>query len=92
MRCLQELPALHGQEIRVCRFDEEWWLLFHLWGDEKERMRIIAIWFQMAELVWKSMYYEENGVDSLGTDYKVFEKIGDELDGWKHKEAKNDTI
>ena len=92
MRCLQELPALHGQEIRVCRFDEEWWLMFHLWGDEQERMRIIAIWFQMAELVWKSRYYEENGVDSMGTDYKVFEKIGDELDGWKHKEAKDDTL
>ena len=82
MRCLQELPALHGQEIRVCRFDEEWWLLFHLWGDEKERMRIIAIWFQMAELVWKSMYYEDD------PKFREYERIGDELP-WKHKNPKD---
>lgn len=92
MRCLQELPALHGQEIRVCRFDKEWWLVFYLWGQTEERDRIVAIYFQMLELVWKSMYYEENGVDSMGIDYKEFEKIGDELDGWKHKEAKDDTL
>ena len=92
MRCLQELPALHGQEIRVCRFDAEWWLLFNLWGDEQERLRIVAIWFQMAELVWKSRYYEENGVDSMGTDYRIFEKIGDELDGWKHKQTENNPV
>ena len=48
---------------------------------------MVAIYFQMLELVWKSMYYEENGADSMGTDYKEFEKIGDELDGWKHKQT-----
>ena len=46
----------------------------------------------MLELVWKSRYYEVDGKDSMGTDYKEFEKIGDELDGWKHKETKNNTI
>ena len=84
MRCLQDLPALHGQEIRVCRFDKEWWLVFYLW-EKTERDRIVAIYFQMLELVWKSMYYED-ATDSKGIDYKEFEKIGDELDGWKHKQ------
>ena len=86
MRCLQELPALHEQQIRVCRFDKEWWLVFYLWGQTEERDRMAAIYFQMMELVWKSMYYEENGVDSMGTEYIEFEKIGDELEGWKHKQ------
>ena len=82
LRCLVNLPELHEQEIDVCRFDKEWWLVFYLWGQKEERDRIVAIYFQMLELVWKSMYYEDT-TDSLGTDYKEFEKIGDELK-WKH--------
>ena len=33
LRVLQDLPELWEQEIRVCRFNEEWWMLFYLWGD-----------------------------------------------------------
>ena len=28
MRAAVDLPEIHDQEIRVCRFDEEWWLLY----------------------------------------------------------------
>jgi hypothetical protein len=64
--------------VRVCKFDKEWWLLYYLWGDEEFRNRAIAIWFQMAELVWKSMYYEND------PSFLEHEKLGDELP-WKHK-------
>ena len=78
LRVLVDIPELHSTEVRVCKFDKEWWLLYYLWGDEEFRNRAIAIWFQMAELVWKSMYYEDD------PSFLEHEKLGDELP-WKHK-------
>ena len=83
LRCLQEIPALWEQEIRVCKFDKEWWLLYYLWGDTEFRNKAVAVWFQMAELIWKSMYYQ-NETDPDGVEMRLFERIGDELE-WKHK-------
>ena len=37
----------------------------------------------MVELVWKSLYYEDD-TDPSGTKMTEFEKLGDELE-WKHK-------
>lgn len=82
LRVLSEIPELHNQEVRVCRFDKEWWLHYYLWGDKVERDRCVAIWFQMAELVWKSMYYEDD------PKFREYERIGDELP-WKHKNPEN---
>ena len=73
MRVLADIPELHSREVRVCRFDKEWWLLYYLWGDEEFRNKAIAIWFQMAELVWKSMYYEDD------PSFLEHEALGDEL-------------
>tara|TARA_Y100000033_G_C2716151_1_gene95893 strand:- start:83 stop:565 length:483 start_codon:yes stop_codon:yes gene_type:complete len=78
LRVLTELPELHEQEVRVCRFDKEWWLLYYLWGDTDFRDKAVAVWFQMAELVWKSMYYEDDPT------FLEHEALGDELE-WKHK-------
>lgn len=72
-------------KIEVCRFDKEWWNMFYLWGDKKERDRIIAIWFQMVELAWKSKYYEHTK-DPSGKPMTDFEELGDQLKGWKHKQ------
>ena len=44
---------------------------------------MVAIWFQMAELVWKSQHYDYD-TDPSGTKMTEFEKIGDTLP-WKHK-------
>ena len=54
-------------------------------GDKKERDRIIAIWFQMVELAWKSKYYKHT-TDPSGKDMTYFEELGDQLKGWKHKQ------
>ena len=78
LRCLVDLPELWDEEVRVCRFDKEWWLHYYLWGDKEFRDKAVAIWFQMAELVWKSMYYEND------EKFREYERLGDELD-WKHK-------
>ena len=71
------------QEVRVCRIDKEYWLLWYLWGEKDFRDKAVAVYFQMLELVWKSRYYEDE-VDPSGVPMIDFEKLGDELD-WKHK-------
>ena len=71
-----DIPELHTAEVRVCKFDKEWWL--YLWGDEEFKNKAIAIWFQMAELVWKSIIVMKT------THHLEHEKLGDELP-WKHK-------
>ena len=75
--------ALGEQEIRVCRIDKEYWLVWYLWGDKDFRDKAVAVYFQMVELVWKSRYYEDV-TDPAGVPMTDFEKLGDQLD-WKHK-------
>ena len=82
MRALVEVvktnPEFYEKKINVCRFTKEWWNLYYLWSDKEFRDKAVAIWFQMAELVWKSMYYEND------EKFREYERLGDELD-WKHK-------
>ena len=66
------------QEIRIARFDADYWNMFYLWGDKDFRSKAIAIWFQMTELAWKSIHYIHY-TDFSGTEMKEFERIGDEL-------------
>lgn len=89
---IQKLDPTHpilDQEIRIARFDADYWNMFYLWGDENFRHRAIAIWFQTVELAWKSIHYIYD-TDFSGTDMKEFERIGDQLvwnlpDGVKEK-------
>lgn len=83
-------PRIGEQEIKVCRFDKQWWLLFYLWGDKDFRDKAVAVWFQMAELVWKSKYYEDE-TDPSGVSMREFERLGDELE-WQHKTDLRDIV
>lgn len=69
---------LLDQEIRVARFEKEYWNMYYLWGDEDFRSKAIAIWFQTVELAWKSIHYIADK-DFSGNDMRLFERIGDEL-------------
>ena len=89
MRVMWEIVRKHQDgwmfktmNVKVCRFEKEWWNMFYLWGDKKERDRMIAIWFQMVELAWKSKYYEHE-TDPSGKKMTDFEELGDKLQ-WKH--------
>lgn len=66
------------QNIRVARFEKDYWNMFYLWGEEDFRHKAIAIWFQTVELAWKSIHYIQEK-DFSGTDMRSFEKLGDEL-------------
>ena len=71
-----------NKSITVHRFLEDYHNVFYLWGDEEFRSKAIAIWFQLQELVFKSLYYEYE-VDESGTKMTEYEDIGEELE-WEH--------
>jgi hypothetical protein len=73
-------------DIRVMQFEEDYHNLYYLWGDEEERNRIIAITFQLWELVFKSLYYD-HGTTSTGVEMTYYEDLGEELK-WKLNEKK----
>lgn len=73
-------PVLQ-QEIRVAKFDAEYWNAFYLWGEEDFRSKAIAVYFQMIELAWKSIHYIEDK-DFSNIPMTRFEEVGDELK-WK---------
>ena len=92
----QRLRAIHeirkndpdyDMDIQVMQFTEDSHNLYYLWGDIEERDRIIAITFQLWELVFKSLWYD---VDKTETevDMTYYEDLGEKLK-WKLNEEKN---
>ena len=81
----QKFMGLHPilkQEVRVCKFDKEYWNAFHLWPDEEFRSKAIQVYFQMLELAFKSMHFiEENPMDMI-----KYETDGDKL-RWKARDG-----
>jgi len=71
-------PRLQDQ-VRVARFEKEYWNMFYLWKSEKNpefSRQAIAVWFQTVELAWKSIHHIEN-TDKEGFSMQEFEEIGD---------------
>ena len=81
----QKFMGLHPilkQEVRVCKFDKEYWNAFHLWPDEEFRSKAIQVYFQMLELAFKSMHFiEDNPMDMI-----KYETDGDKL-RWKARDG-----
>ena len=78
-----------NENIIVHRFQKDYHNVFYLWGDEEFRSKAIAIWFQLQELVFKSLYYEHD-VDDSGTKMTVYEDIGEKLE-WEHDRNNRNT-
>ena len=74
-------------EIEVYRFLADYHNVFYLWADEDFRKKAIAIWFQLQELVFKSLYYEHE-VDGQGRKMTDYEDLGEDLE-WKHDNKNN---
>ena len=83
----ENIDETWNENITVHRFLEDYHNVFYLWGDEEFRTKAIAIWFQLQELVFKSLYYEHE-VDESGTKMTDYEDIGEELK-WEHDEQYN---
>ena len=65
-------------DITVHRFLEDWHNCFYLWPDEEFRSKAIAIWFQMQEVVFKSLHYKYTK-DKDGMEMTEYEDIGEQL-------------
>jgi hypothetical protein len=76
------LDPTYNIEIEVYRFLADYHNVFYLWADEDFRKQAIAIWFQLQELVFKSLYYEHE-VDGQGKKMTDYEDEGENLE-WKH--------
>jgi hypothetical protein len=78
----ENIDKNYNTQIIVHRFLEDYHNIFYLWGDEEFRSKAIAIWFQLQELVFKSLYYAHE-VDGSGTKMTEFEDLGEKLE-WEH--------
>jgi len=72
-------------EVKVCHLKSDEWNMFYLWGDKEFVNKTVAIYFQMIELVFKSLHYDFDK-DSEGVDMTYFEDLGDKLK-WKNNDS-----
>ena len=81
----QKFMGLHPilqQQVRVCRFEKEYWNAFHLWGDVEFRNKAIQVYFQMLEVAFKSIHFIEDDPMRM----VKFETEGDKL-RWKARDG-----
>jgi hypothetical protein len=73
--------------ITVHRFLGDYHNVFYLWAEKDFVDKAVAIWFQMQEVVFKSLYYSHDA-DGQGTKMTDFEDLGEKLK-WKHDRSDN---
>jgi len=74
-------PILN-QQVRVCKFDKEYWNAFHLWSDKEFRDKAIQVYFQMLEITFKSIHFIEDDPMKM----IKYETEGDKL-RWKARDG-----
>lgn len=70
-------------EVEVCELYHDEYNMFYLWPEVEFRDKVIAVYFQMVELVFKSLYYNHDKSRD-GTEMTVYEDLGDRMK-WNHK-------
>jgi hypothetical protein len=70
------------QQVRVCRFEKEYWNCFYLWPDKEFRSKAIQVYFQMLELTFKSIHFIEDDPMKM----VKFETEGDKLN-WEARDG-----
>ena len=78
VQIIKETNPDFNLNITVHRFLDDWHNSYYLWPDEEFRSQAIAIWFQMQEVVFKSLYYEQEE-DKDGTKMTEYEDICEQL-------------
>ena len=86
LRVASELPEkyLKNTMVKVCRFNKDVWGPLHFWYDKTEGNKAVQIWFQMCEVVFKSVYMGE--ADPSGKPLLQFEEEGNALH-WPHRDG-----
>ena len=78
VQIIKETNPDFNLNITVHRFLDDWHNCYYLWPDEKFRSQAIAIWFQMQEVVFKSLHYKHTK-DKDGMEMTEYENIGEQL-------------
>lgn len=81
---------LLSQQIRVARFDKEWWNCFYLWPNKEDRDKAVQLYFQTVEIAWKSIHYIHEK-DFSGKEMVKFEEEGNELK-WRDRDKNVETL
>jgi len=76
------LHPILKQQVRVCRFDKEYWNVFDLWPDKEFTSKAKQVYFQMLEIAFKSMYFIEDDPMKM----IKYETDGDNLN-WKARDG-----
>ena len=81
----EQFMGLHPilkQQVRVCRFEKEYWNVFDLWPDKEFKTKAKQVYFQMLELAFKSIHFIEEDTMKM----VKFETDGDKL-RWKNRDG-----
>jgi hypothetical protein len=71
--------------VRLCRFEKPVWEPFFSWYDKDEGMKACQIYFQMAEVAFKTIYCEDK--DKQGVEMINYEEGGNKLH-WDVRDGK----
>lgn len=87
LRAALELPeeVRKNTVVRVCRFTQPVWKPLFKWPDKEESMKAAQIWFQMAEVVFKTVYCVPK--DKSGQEMLFYEEFGNKLH-WDIRDGK----
>ena len=79
LRCAMEMTTKQRKNtiVRYCRFEKPFWQPFFHWYNKDEGLKCAQIYFQMSEVVFKTLYHLQE--DAQGTPMIDFEEGGNKL-------------
>ena len=91
LRVASEMPEkwLKKTEVDVCRLDRPVWKQLHHWHNQEEAHKVCQVFFQMYEVVFKSLYMEER--DPQGVPLLHYEEYGNQLH-WPQRDGSKPAV
>jgi len=86
LRVAMELPVKFQKQtmVKVCRFTKDTWRPYYHWHNQQEGHKAVQMWFQMCEVVFKTLYMGD--ADPSGKRLLDFEEEGNLLH-WPHRDS-----
>jgi len=86
LRACSKMPLQWQKDtiVPICRFEKPVWNQLYHWHNQEEGQKAVQMWFQMCEVVFKSMYMDE--ADPSGKPLLEFEEEGNQLH-WPHRDS-----
>ena len=86
LRACSKMPLQWQKDtvIWVCRFEKPVWTQLYHWHDADEGAKAVQMWFQMCEVIFKTLYMGDK--DPSGKPLLDFEEEGNQLQ-WPHRDS-----